>query len=119
MNYGEFLVSDGGVGAYFCFKNETGGTAQEFKDIITAQENAGTPIQICYELATPITVQLTPTEITMLENNNTIWADSGRVQLTYLSKAAQRVQTMNASLQANALKLSGLKKTTEEGGTTK
>ena len=89
MNYGEFIVSDGGVGAYFCFKNETGGTVQEFKDIITAQENAGTPIQICYELATPITYQLTPTQVKSLLGTNNVWADTGDIiELEYFSKEA-------------------------------
>jgi len=60
MKYSEFLLSNTGKSAYFCFKNETGGTVQEFKDYIIAQRTAGTPIQVVYELATPIIYQLTP-----------------------------------------------------------
>ena len=41
------------------------------------------PIEICYELATPTTIQLTPTEIEMLEGNNTLWADSDEIELQY------------------------------------
>ena len=73
-------------------------TPQDFKTLVTGQK-------MVYELATPQTISLTPTEVQMLENNNTIWADAGRVQLTYLSRAAEKVQLMNASLKANTLKL--------------
>lgn len=79
-------------------KDERATTAEEFTTLVTGQK-------MVYELATPQTISLTPTEVMMLENNNTIWADAGRVQLTYLSKAAQRVQTMNASLKANTLNI--------------
>ena len=85
LQLGEFIVADGGNGAYFCFKNESGGTAQEFKDIITAQETAGTPIQVCYELATPLTYQLTPTQIALILGQNYVWSDSNEaVTLTYV-----------------------------------
>ena len=36
-------------------------------------------IYVCYELATPITVQLTPTEVTTLLGTNNIWADTGDI----------------------------------------
>ena len=83
LQLGEFIVSDGGKGAYFCFKNESGGTAQEFKDIITAQETAGTPIQVCYELATPLTYQLTPTQVAVLTGTNNVWSDGGPITIVY------------------------------------
>ena len=83
---------------YIFVKDERATTAEEFTTLVTGQK-------MVYELATPQTISLTPTEVMMLENNNTIWADAGRVQLTYLSKAAQRVQSMNASLKANTLKI--------------
>lgn len=40
---------------------------------------ASNNLQLCYELATPITVQLTPTEVTTLLGVNNIWADTGDV----------------------------------------
>ena len=40
-------------------------------------------VYICYYLATPITYQLTPTEVTTLLGNNTISADTGAVDVTY------------------------------------
>ena len=41
------------------------------------------PLQVVYELATPITIQLTPQEVTSLLGGNTVWADSGDVEVTY------------------------------------
>ena len=61
---------------YIFVKDERATTPEEFTTLVTGQK-------MVYELATPQTISLTPTEVMMLENNNTIWADSGRVQLTY------------------------------------
>lgn len=39
--------------------------------------------QLVYELATPITVQLTPHEVTALLGSNNVWADTGDTEVTY------------------------------------
>lgn len=41
--------------------------------------------QVVYELDTPITIQLTPTQISTLQGANNIWADTGDVTVTYRS----------------------------------
>lgn len=38
---------------------------------------------LAYELATPIEIQLTPTEVKTLLGNNNIWSDSGSVEVEY------------------------------------
>ena len=43
------------------------------------------PIDVVYELAIPQTYQLTPTEVTALLGDNTMWADTGDVTVTYRS----------------------------------
>ena len=40
-------------------------------------------VQLVYELATPITYTLTPTEIKSLLGDNNIWADAGNTEVTY------------------------------------
>ena len=40
-------------------------------------------VQLCYELATPQTIQLTPEQITTLIGQNNVWSDGGDVSLTY------------------------------------
>lgn len=66
---------------------------KEFCVCLTGQKNmtvdgfktwlANNPTQVVYELATPITVQLTPTEIKTLLGTNNIWADSGDITVKY------------------------------------
>ena len=48
---------------------------------------AVTGMKLVYELAEPIEVQLTPTEVQLLEDNNTLFADTGDLTLTYKAKA--------------------------------
>lgn len=45
--------------------------------------NAGTPLQIVYELKTPITHQLTPTQLSTLIGRNNIWSNADRVEVEY------------------------------------
>lgn len=42
-----------------------------------------TGAQVVYELAAPVTYQLTPTQIAMLLGDNTVWANTGYTTLTY------------------------------------
>ena len=51
-------------------------TGEEFKSAMSG-------VQLVYKLATPQTYQLTPTEIATLLGDNTIWADTGDVTVTY------------------------------------
>jgi len=44
---------------------------------------AATPLIICYKLATPLTIQLTPQQIQLLKGTNTVSADCGDVSLKY------------------------------------
>ena len=45
---------------------------------------ASNPFHVCYELATPITISLTPLEISVLTGQtNNIWSDSGNVSVEY------------------------------------
>lgn len=45
----------------------------------------GAPAHIVYQLATPVTHQLTPQQIDALLGTNNIWSDSGSVSVTYRS----------------------------------
>ena len=48
-----------------------------------AFKNAMSGVQLCYELATPIEVDLTPAEITTLLGTNNIFADCGDTTVSY------------------------------------
>lgn len=71
---GNFAVLDNG-------SNFADATA--LKAYLAEQYANGTPLTVVYELATPITITLTPTEVTTLLGDNNIWADSGDVAVIY------------------------------------
>jgi hypothetical protein len=45
----------------------------------TAFKTAMNGVQLVYELATPLTIQLTPTQVKSLLGSNNVWADTGNV----------------------------------------
>lgn len=49
-------------------------------------------VQLCYELATPTTVQLTPTQVNSLLGQNNVLADSGDVEVTYTANASLTIE---------------------------
>lgn len=71
-----------GVQAFFNDMRIT--NVNDFASYITAQYAAGTPVQICYKLATPTTIQLTPQEmIEALDGLNTVYTDCGSNDVTF------------------------------------
>ena len=61
-------------------------TRTDFNNYCKNLYDNGAALQICYELATPVTYTLTAEQVTMLLGNNTIWADSGNIKLTYYTE---------------------------------
>lgn len=78
-NWGTYQVYNG----FLFVKNQNGEEGltswQAFMNWLDAND-----AQICYPLATPITYQLTPTEVTTLLGDNTIWMDAeGTIDAEY------------------------------------
>lgn len=48
--------------------------------------------QLCYELATPITVQLTPEQLTTVLGQNNVWSDADSVSVDYVADTKLYVQ---------------------------
>lgn len=77
-----------GIGCYstqFYIRDSRFTSKQDFLDFLTEQETLGTPLEICYKLATPETftfTPITPTPETALGVNN-FWADEGDSEVTY------------------------------------
>ena len=76
----------------------SGNTAAEFRIAVSG-------VMIVYELATPITYQLTPQQIRTLFGINNIWADTGDTAVTYpvdtelfVNGKAEAIQTLRASI---------------------
>ena len=58
-----------------------------------------TAIQVCYELATPVIINLTPTQITTLAGLNNIYADCGDIQLLeYFNGNADDIAELNRAM---------------------
>lgn len=56
-----------------------------FVDVATAKAILDAqPVQLCYVLKTPTTIQLTPTQVTTLLGDNNLFADTGDVDVTYV-----------------------------------
>ena len=60
-------------------------TANQFKSAMSG-------IQFCYELAQPITVQLTPEQLTTLLGTNYIWSDADSVSVDYVADTKLYIQ---------------------------
>ncbi len=73
-------------------------TLADFAAWIDAQAVAGTPLQLVYELASPLTYQLTPQEVTTLLGVNTIAADGGAVSVTYRADTGLLYQNMTDAI---------------------
>ena len=52
-------------------------------------------VQLCYELATPIEITLTPTQITTLLGTNNVWSDAGDVSVDYPADTKMYIQKIN------------------------
>ena len=87
-NYSIVAVSSGGTATGMAFtsanqlriRDATYASASDFK---TAMDG----VMLCYEVANPAEVQLTPHQIRSLYGNNTIFADTGNVALEYWAHA--------------------------------
>jgi hypothetical protein len=66
------------TGGYVYFRNSAYTDAATFKTAMSG-------VQLCYELATPLTYQLTATQIALILGQNNVWSDSNEaVTLTYV-----------------------------------
>ena len=97
-----FGIYDSG---HLIFSSPTHADVDAFKAYLAAQHAAGTPVQVCYKLAEPQTIQLTPQEIKAIKGINTLYSNAdeltviGRVDTMYqLSKLAERVAALEAAI---------------------
>ena len=74
-------------------------TNEAWKSYLSAQHAAGTPVQVCYKLATPQTIQLTPQEIKQLQGMNTLYGD-GSISMIGRADKALALEVRIAALEA-------------------
>lgn len=93
----KMLCFDGSVGEVWQIQMKD----SDYSDA-TAFKTAMSGVQLCYQLATPITYHLTPTEIKSLLGDNNIWADAGDTEVTYRADTAMYIDKKIAEV-VNAL----------------
>ena len=78
---GKFAIgySSGSAVLRTVFKDTRYTTVQEWTNAVATNH-----IQLCYKLATPQTIQLTPTQVELLQGENNLFSD-GEMTLTYLA----------------------------------
>lgn len=86
----------------FCWNFAPYGTvsAAEFKDYLAAQAAAGTPVQVCYRLAKPLTVQLTPMTISALAGMNSVFSDGDGLSVGYNKSLVREREELLAKIAA-------------------
>ena len=88
-NYGRWNSASG---LWFCIKSNT-----LTLDQIKADATAG-KIAITYDLATPITVQLTPIQIQALQGINNLWCSTGDISVDYAADLKTYIDNAIAQL---------------------
>ena len=82
-----YFGANGTLTAYW--NNNTSTREIYIKDLSLADltaaafKTAMSGVKLCYELVTPTTVQLTPSQVSTLLGDNNIWADAGEVSVVY------------------------------------
>lgn len=75
-------ISMSGSNGRAFFNDSRFSTGADFKSYLVAQNDAGTPVQYIYKLASPITYQLIPVSVAAFAGENNIFADCGDVTVT-------------------------------------
>ncbi len=76
-------------------------TLGEFKAYLAEQAANGTPVQLCYEMTEPYTVQLDPQQIIALSGVNTLQSDTGETAVTYRAELSAFLQKLCSSTAIN------------------
>ena len=61
---------------------------------------ANNNLQVCYELATPVTYNLTPTQVRAIVGTNNIWSDTGSVEVKFKDTVQNYIDKKIAATQA-------------------
>lgn len=96
--YTAFINSNGSISWNFAPYGTT--TVEDINRYLREQYANGTPVQFCYKLNTPVTIQLSPTEILALTGLNTVYTDADGMELTYNKSFVREHEEVMARLAA-------------------
>ena len=101
--FGYFYLAKATSTTYFTFYDGDSkfASASELETWLQDQATNGTPVQVTFELAEPVTYQLTNQQvIALLKGSNNIWADTGDVAVEYPADTKLYIDGKVAELQA-------------------
>ena len=73
-------------------------TVADWQSFFAAQYEAGTPVTVVYELANPVTYNLTPQGIGLLRGVNNLWASTGMTTLRYMARDMDAIVVTDANV---------------------
>lgn len=89
-----------GIGCYstqFYIRDSRFTSKQDFLDFLTEQETLGTPLEICYKLATPTDFTFTGQEVPTRLGVNNFWSDEGDTTVVYRRDIDLALQAVSGS----------------------
>lgn len=101
-------LGEGVQGAYLvnsssCIFNYDVDTVEEFKDYLRTQSQAETPVQICYQLATPEPFQAGGNRpLSALPGTNTLYTDGNSLTVSGSTSPISAIESFKADVQASA-----------------
>jgi len=82
LNLGIYVVNSKGYNdARILARPKAGITVDEWTAFLAEQYAAGRPVQVCYGVTEPEVIQLPPREIPALQGSNTLYCDSGEIEV--------------------------------------
>ena len=70
----------------------------KYNAVLKQWYDAGSPLEIVYEVATPDEIQLTPQEIDTLKGVNNVWSSTGDTELSYVADTKMYIDQRIAAL---------------------
>lgn len=93
---GAFLITSNGSSLHLCMTDQSIDTVEKMNTWLSSNE-----LYVCYLLATPTTIQLTPTQIRSLLGLNNIYADCGKIKdVKYLRDLNSCINDIIARIEA-------------------
>ena len=85
----EGIMPAGNTNIYIRLNSSRASTVAELKQWLTSNN-----VEVVYKIRTPLTIQLTPHEVTALLGSNNVWADSGDSEVTYRADPTLYIQRL-------------------------
>jgi hypothetical protein len=103
-----FYITENGANIFLPKTVLTSYDADGVRAYFANQSESGTPVQVCYALQTPYTIQLTPQEITALPGLNTLYTDADKMDMSYQRPALFRMARSAVVIPETEIDVSGV-----------